>query len=69
MIDNYYVFRWTYRYLVDKYYYSKCKRFETEEDLNRFRFELYHRTDIEIVEWSKEYIEKWKKGNEPNVLF
>ena len=62
MFEMYYVLHWTYHYIDGIYYYSKSKRFETEAELNRFRLELCHRSDIEVVEWEKQYRERWKKG-------
>jgi hypothetical protein len=62
MLEHYYVIRWTFHYVGAKYYYSKCKRFETEQEANQFKFELLHHPDIEVVEYEKQFVEKWKNA-------
>lgn len=61
MFEQYYVIRWTFRYIDSKYYYSKCRRFETEQEANQFKFYLLHKEDIEVVEYEKDFVEKWGK--------
>ena len=63
MFEQYYVIRWTFRYINSKFFYSKCRRFETEQEANKFKFWLMHNKEIEVKEYSKEFVEKWIKSS------
>lgn len=61
MFEHYYCIRYVFRYMGGRYYHTKYKRLETEWEASQFTSWLLHNDEIEVVEYEKNYVEKWVK--------
>ena len=59
--EKYYALNWTWKYLDGTYCYSEYKVFETEEEANKFRMELFGNSGIEVVYCKQTREEYWQK--------
>lgn len=58
--EKYYELSWTWHYVNSFYCYSEYKVFETEEEVNKYVFDLFHNLTISVVWCEKKCVEKWE---------
>ena len=59
--EKYYALNWTWKYEGSTYCHSEYKCFETEEEVNTFRQELFNDPSIEVVYCKQTFEEYWTK--------
>ena len=58
--EKYYELRWGWCYVGSTYCYHEYKVFLTEEETDKYRFELFHNPHIKIKWCKKICVEDWK---------
>lgn len=60
--EKYYELRWGWCYVDTSYCYNDYKVFLKEKDVDKYKFDLFHNPNIEVVWCKKICVEDWKNS-------